>query len=149
MSRNYLLIVFALVVILVIVGVVASLRRNQDVADNTTLSSPTSATSPTPPAASPANTAAAEAAEVNYDGTTFTPATLTVAKGTTVTFKNSSSGTVQPASDPHPSHTKYPGFDAEKAVAAGQSYSMTFDTAGTWGYHNHLNTRQTGTIVVQ
>ena len=79
----------------------------------------------------------------------FDPPTLTVSSGTTVTFENESSDDSWPASDVHPTHQLYPGFDAKKPLLSGDSYSFTFTKVGSWGYHNHLEPDVKGTIVVQ
>ena len=50
----------------------------------------------------------------------FEPSTLTVSSGTTVTFENESSDDSWPASDVHPTHQLYPGFDAKKPLLAGR-----------------------------
>lgn len=97
----------------------------------------------------PVETGAEEAAVVTYTDNGFSPATLTVKKGETVTFKNNSSRSFWPASAVHPTHTIYPEFDAKKAIPAGESYSFTFTRIGSWKYHNHLNPASTGTITVQ
>jgi plastocyanin len=86
---------------------------------------------------------------VSITDTGFEPATVTVAPGTTVTFVNNGQAAHWPASNPHPTHTGLPGFDALKALATGESYSFTFTKVGTWGYHDHLNPRVGGTVVVQ
>ena len=85
--------------------------------------------------------------KITDDG--FEPATLTVSSGDTVTFENDSSDDSWPASDVHPTHQDYPGFDAKKPLLPGDSYSFTFTKTGTWGYHNHLEPDVKGTIVVQ
>jgi plastocyanin len=85
--------------------------------------------------------------EITDDG--FEPSTLTVSSGDTVTFENSSSDDSWPASDVHPTHQLYPGFDAEKPLLPGDSYEFTFTKTGSWGYHNHLEPDVTGTIVVE
>ncbi|MBX4186960.1 MAG: cupredoxin domain-containing protein [Candidatus Doudnabacteria bacterium] len=100
----------------------------------------------TPPVTPPASTSAMKV--ITYTSTGFSPATVTIKKGTTVNFVNNSSGNVWPASDPHPSHTDYPGFDPRQAIPAGQSWAFTFDKVGTWGYHNHLNPAKRGSITV-
>lgn len=87
--------------------------------------------------------------EVIYNGTSFSPATLTIKNGDIVNFKNQSSSSFRPASDPHPTHTNYPEFDAKQPIAAGGNYQFKFTKSGTWGYHNHLNPTVTGTIIVQ
>lgn len=87
---------------------------------------------------------------VVYDGSKFTPATLTIKKGETVAFENQSSGGMSVASNPHPTHTDYPEFDQYKSSQRGQkTYIFTFEKVGTWGYHNHLNPAVKGTINVQ
>lgn len=86
---------------------------------------------------------------VNYSSGTFNPAVLTVPLGTMVTFHNDSNGNMWIASNPHPTHTDYPGFDSKAFIAAGQDYAFTFTKRGTWGYHNHLNPTEGGTIIVQ
>lgn len=87
--------------------------------------------------------------EVVYNGTAFSPASLNITNGDIVVFKNESSGTFWPASDPHPSHSNYPAFDADAAVAAGELFQFKFTKNGTWGYHNHQNPSAKGTIIVK
>lgn len=93
----------------------------------------------------------------------FSPNTLTVNAGDTVTFAAVGSGSYWPASAVHPTHTVYPGssidkcqteerttiFDACESLTDGESFSFTFNEVGEWKYHNHVNIAQTGTIVVQ
>lgn len=84
--------------------------------------------------------------EIKADG--FVPATVTVKKGGTVTWKNDADALSWPASDPHPAHTGVAGFDAGAGLAKDASYSFVFNTAGTFGYHDHLNLSHTGTVKV-
>ncbi len=87
----------------------------------------------------------------------FSPSTITIKKGTTVTFKNESSMNVWPAANPHPIHTSYPegggcigsAFDACRGLAPGESWSFTFNDVGSWGFHDHLHPRDTGKVIVQ
>lgn len=79
----------------------------------------------------------------------FEPSTLTINAGDTVKFENDSSDDAWPASDVHPTHELYAGFDAQKPLLAGDSYSFTFTKTGSWGYHNHLEPDVQGTIVVK
>lgn len=83
---------------------------------------------------------------VRYTATGFSPKTLSIKKGDTVTFTNETQNSMSVASDPHPTHTDLSGFDQKGQLGA---YSYTFTTTGTWGYHNHRNASHTGTIVVQ
>jgi plastocyanin len=86
---------------------------------------------------------------VRMEANGFSPSTLTVESGEKVTFENPSDEDKWPASNVHPTHQLYPGFDAENAVLSGESYSFTFERAGSWGYHDHLNPDVQGTIVVE
>jgi plastocyanin len=104
------------------------------------------------------------AATITYTDTGFSPAILTVAEGTTVTFVNQSSSPLWVASDPHPTHQGYDGttlsqhcapgysgpipFDECTTIGTGNSYTFTFTKAGTWGYHNHALESDQGTVVV-
>ena len=87
----------------------------------------------------------------------FSPNTLTINVGDTVTFVNKDTASHWPASGVHPTHTVYPEsggcigstFDACKGLAQGGTFSFKFNQKGTWGYHDHLNSGLTGTIIVQ
>lgn len=101
----------------------------------------------TSPAASV--TPAATEAAITISDIGFTPATIRVKAGTTVTFINNGQALHWPASNPHPVHTDLPGFDAKKGLATGEEYLFTFTEVGTWGYHDHLNTTFKGSVVVE
>ncbi|HSW97884.1 MAG TPA: cupredoxin domain-containing protein [Candidatus Saccharimonadales bacterium] len=85
---------------------------------------------------------------VSYTANGFEPNSITIKAGQTVTWTNKDSDDVWVASNPHPTHTDYPGFDELKSMGNGQTYSFTFTKVGNWGYHNHLNPSQHGTVVV-
>jgi plastocyanin len=85
---------------------------------------------------------------VSYTANGFEPNSITIKSGQTVTWTNKVSDEVWVASNPHPTHTDYPGFDELKSMSTGQTYSFTFTKVGKWGYHNHLNPSQQGTVVV-
>ncbi len=92
---------------------------------------------------------------VRYDGTSFQPQEITVRIGTTVLFLNESSQQrpMYVASDDHPTHERYPGFDTavvnQKLPALSESFSYVFDRAGTWGYHDHNFPSARGIIIVK
>jgi plastocyanin len=86
---------------------------------------------------------------VTYTDSGFSPKTIIVAKGGTVQFINKSRGNMWIASDPHPTHNGYIGFDQTRAVANGSSWTFTFDKAGSWTYHNHMAPTLNGTVIVQ
>lgn len=88
------------------------------------------------------------AAIVEYDGNEFSPASVTVEAGSTVRFVNNGTRTMWVASDDHPAHTDLPEFDNKGGVGPGETYEFTFDTEGTWGYHDHLSSSAVGTVEV-
>lgn len=91
---------------------------------------------------------AAETAVITYTNSGFSPETITVASGATITIKNDSSRDMQLDSDPHPAHTTNEELNVE-IVKPGQSQTFVVKRTGTFGYHNHLNSSQTGTIIVE
>ncbi len=101
-------------------------------------------TTPTPTA-----TPAAKTVTINMTSSGFSPATITINKGDTVTFVNQDTKSRWPASAPHPTHTDYPEFDAKMGIVAGGSWSFTFTKTGTWKFHDHLNPSQFGSVTVK
>lgn len=104
----------------------------------------------------------AESVTVTYADTGFSPASVTIAAGGTVTFVNDSSRNMWVASAMHPTHTAYSGtslsqhcpdtagtaFDECKAGEPGSTYSFTFTKEGTWNYHDHLSPSNFGKVIV-
>lgn len=142
--------------ILIAVGVYAT-RSPQDSSQVDVTESRNTPANNTPasnePAAanSSANSPATETAPartVNYSDSGFAPEEVTVEAGETVTFTNTSNQTLQLASDPHPSHTDNPELNAG-AIEPGESRTVTLTKRGTWGYHNHLDASDTGTVEVE
>ncbi|HWY79848.1 MAG TPA: cupredoxin domain-containing protein, partial [Candidatus Sulfotelmatobacter sp.] len=93
-------------------------------------------------------TASASSHAVSYTANGFNPNSITIKVGETVRWTNKNSDNMWVASNPHPSHTDYPGFDELKSVPTNGTYSFTFTKVGHWGYHNHLNPSQQGVVVV-
>lgn len=96
---------------------------------------------------------------IHYTDAGFSPSTITVKKGTVVSFLNQSDREMWVASDEHPSHTGYAGTSRSEHCAAGSAtafdqcargnvYMFTFDNVGTWDYHDHANAQFGGTVVV-
>lgn len=89
------------------------------------------------------------------DGTGFSPATIQTRAGGVVRFINQSTGKMWVASDPYPSRTNYPSFDqgagvtdAAKYEEKSTTYEFTFTKAGSYGYHDQLQPRYKGAVVV-
>ena len=73
---------------------------------------------------------------------TFTPQTLTVKAGTTVTWTNKDD-------IPHGIASANNGFARSKALDTDDSYSFTFATPGTYAYFCYVHPFMKGTIVVE
>ena len=78
------------------------------------------------------------------------PGSVTIVVGEAVRWVNDGADfIVWPASGVHPTHQLYPCFDARKPIAPGGSWTFTFDQPGVWDYHDHLNPRTKGVVVVE
>ena len=100
---------------------------------------------------------AAEKNVVEITPSGFSPATLAVKAGETVTFVNMDDQPHWPASAVHPAHGEYPEgggcigsrFDACGPLGKGERFSFTFTHRGEWEYHDHLNSGMKGRIIVE
>lgn len=119
-----------------------------------------SAEAPTPQtqtASQPANTTNNEQAsqdeaksefKITYSDSGFEPQSLTVPLGSVINVQNDSSSALQFSSDPHPAHTDNPELNAVN-LEPGGSTTVTVNTNGTWGIHNHLNHSHAATLTVE
>ena len=84
---------------------------------------------------------ASSAMTVDIKDFAFNPPSIEVAAGTTVTWTNSDSA-------PHTATQDGGGFQSGR-LDQGQSFSFTFDTAGTFEYHCEFHPNMHGTVVVK
>lgn len=102
------------------------------------------ATAPSPPtsratmASPPSATAAGQDASVEMRDYEFSPAKLTVGRGTEVTFRNVGNA-------PHTATST--SFDSGE-ISAGQTFAQRFDAPGTFEYRCELHPRMIGAIEV-
>ena len=118
------------------------------------LAKPTSpvVTTPKPPVTAPKLTM------VTYNGRGFSPKEITIVKGSTVRFLNTSDDDMWIVADLHPLHNTYPEkskggcspttFDMCKAIGNGKYWDFTFSYEGTFGYHNESKPVMNGQIEV-
>ena len=85
--------------------------------------------------------AAAAAAEVKVDNFSFSPATLTVAAGTTVTWTNRDD-------IPHNVVSTDKVFKS-KVMDTDEKFSYTFTKPGSYAYFCSIHPHMTGTVVVK
>ena len=153
----------AVVVLAVVVVGWLFLKNKSEVAvpTPTPSASPTSTPSGTPETVIPSPIVSSNV--ITYTDSGYTPNTITIKKGETVTWKNNSKFLMWTASAVHPTHRAYSGtdiaacgtqtllpmFDACSGIQSGQSWSFKFDNVGMWGYHNHSNSSHWGKVVVE
>jgi len=98
-------------------------------------------------------------ATITYGAGGFSPKTVTVAKGGVVTFVSENGAKMWVGADKHPTHKEYDGTSRAEHCApgatlsfdqcgTGNSYSFTFDKAGSFNYHNHVQASDLGTVIV-
>ena len=87
------------------------------------------------------------AATITYSNSGFSPSTTTVKSGDLVSISNTSSTSLQLDSDPHPAHTDNSDLNVG-TIKPGQSKTFTVTKTGTFGFHNHLNSNNTGSITI-
>jgi plastocyanin len=81
--------------------------------------------------------------EVDFNGTAFSPATVSIHQNDWVFFKNKSTVDFWPQS------TTSGIFDAGAAIAPGKEFKFQFTKVGSWVYTDHLAPSIGGTVVVQ
>jgi len=97
-----------------------------------------SAQAPTPASSA---AAAADPNGVKIADFAFTPGTLTVKVGSTVTWTNSDSAAHTVTADDG-------SFDS-KSIAPGGAFSHLMDKAGTYAYHCAIHSSMTATVIVK
>src|SRR5258708_27362356 len=68
------------------------------------------------------NSSSSYGVKVLYTNDYFTPKLLTVSAGSRCAFKNTTDIPLWTASDPHPTHTDYPRFDAKRGYSSNEVY---------------------------
>lgn len=66
----------------------------------------------------------------------FDPQIVSINRGESVRFVNQSTEVMRVTSNTFEGVPIYPGFDQQKSVGKGGTYSLSFTTPGVWGYHN-------------
>jgi hypothetical protein len=78
----------------------------------------------------------------------FVPQYVRIRAGTKVTLSTTRDKQFWPASNPHPTHGLYTGFDPQKPLQPGESWTFT-PKKGVWGYHDHIRSYYTGILYVE
>ncbi|MEX2209456.1 MAG: cupredoxin domain-containing protein [Patescibacteria group bacterium] len=137
---NPRIIAILLILLAVVVGVVLFASQDTDEAVPAT---------PGPTVApETAASAAPQSVSVTLRDGAFSPDEVTIEAGQSVVFVNESGASAVIASDPHPTHTDLRSLESG-TLESGASYLFVFNERGNWGFHNHLEPSQTGTVIVQ
>jgi plastocyanin len=106
-------------------------------------SAPASTPAPTP---APSTSGGGTAAQVSMKNIAFNPKSITVAKGTTVTWTNDDSVNhdVTKTGGPGPNFSSGSGN-----LGSGSTYKVTFNSPGTITYRCTIHPGMTGTVVVK
>ena len=148
MSKN---VVIALVVIIVLALAGWYLLKPQGQSGS---QAPSEVTSTPVPSQSPTSSATDGAMIVKDENLVtisasgFTPKSITIKAGESVTWTNNDSEKHTVNSSPHPTHTDYQPLNLG-VIQPGQQKSLTFDKAGTYKYHDHLNPSLFGSVTVE
>ena len=93
----------------------------------------------------PGGNVSCPASTICMGSASFSPSSITVSKGTTVTFNNNSNVDHNVVFDaPAPT-----GVADVGAIAYGSTATRTFGSAGTFNFHCTIHAGMTGTLVVQ
>ncbi len=146
-------IVFSLVALSALVLFAACGGSSTTTGTGTTPTSPPAATPTTGTTSTPASTATQSGTGttvtiiVDSSGSyAFSPSTLTIKAGTTVTWKNTTSAPHTATSD---DGKTFDSGTTNPIAPQGGTFSFTFKTAGTFAYHCSIHPFMKATIVVQ
>lgn len=84
---------------------------------------------------------------ITYRDSGFSPPVLRAASGSQITIDNQSSRELEFSSNPHPTHTGNQELNTDP-ISPDESTTIIVTRRGTWGYHNHLATGDSGTIII-
>ncbi|MDP2720963.1 MAG: cupredoxin domain-containing protein [bacterium] len=143
--------IIPVVILIAIVGGYFLLRgTSQNKTSTPTVTNEPATTSATPSANASDNNQSETT--IKYTSAGFSPENVTIKSGGKITWVNDSSEEVQIGANPHPIHTgnkEVSGGDFTLNLAPGESKSVTITKTGSFGYHNHRNSSQGGTINVK
>ncbi len=130
----------AIIIAVIAVGAVVLANKN----DNNQTANPApppAQQTPTSGTNSSSSQSTTGTSKVSISSFAFSPADITIKKGTTVTWTNNDSVPHQPVADSGTGPASQP-------LSNGQSYSFKYDSAGTFAYHCAIHPDMHGTVTV-
>lgn len=148
MNRNWIII--AVILVLVVLGLAYTLAQRGNMAKPQTEQESASieVTQPTSPPAETSPSAEVAGMMVKITSTGFSPKEMKIKAGETVTWMNEDTAVHTVNSAVHPTHQVYTPLNLGN-IPAGGKVSLTFPTAGTYKYHDHLTPTVTGSVIVE
>lgn len=107
----------------------------------TDTAAPSTNTSTSSSSSDQSSSSTAQSATVSIANMAFSPVTITIKQGDTVTWTNNDSTA-------HTVTSNNGSFDSG-SLSKGKTFAHTFDTAGTFEYHCTFHPSMKGTVVVQ
>ena len=93
---------------------------------------------------------AASVSTVEIVGGGFQPQTIKVKKGSSVMWVNSDNHSHHIVADPYPTGDSLKSLNSGEPITEGESYTTSFDDAGTFHYHDQTDpTGFKGTVIVE
>lgn len=148
MNKNIFL--AAIVVLVLVCGFIVFKSYNYGGSQVSTSTTPPT-TEPTTPSSS-TNREVKEEITITFTVAGFSPSKVTLKNGGKITWVNKSRKEVKIGANPHPIHTgniEVSGGDFTLDLTPGDQDTVVLTKVGTFGYHNHLNAGEGGTIVVK
>jgi amicyanin len=139
--RKYLPFVVVVVVIVAIAGIAVANKDNNKASNPAPAPTSNNTSNNNASQNPPSSSQATSSKEVSIADMAFSPANITVKKGTTVTWTNNDSVGHNVIAD----SGKGPN---SQILQKGQTYSFTYDTAGTFSYHCGVHPSMKGTVTV-
>ena len=141
MNRSTLGIILALLAVLIIGGFVIASNRDEEPATTTQTQTQTESTGTDESQSTKTQTA--ETSTVEIKDSAYVPAKIQVKKGTKVTWTNMDN--IQHDVTPD---DESDAFQGSELLSKGESYSVTFNTVGTYTYHCTPHPFMKGTVEV-
>jgi len=135
MKKNTMIWIIVVVILLAAAGIGVVLYNNSQTKTMDTMNTTTNTTTNTN------TTETTTPGTVSIDNFSFSPATITINKGETVTWKNNDSAPHQVVADDS-------SFELSKMSTGGTS-QHTFDMAGTYSYHCSIHPDMKGVVIVK
>ena len=143
--KKIILVAVVLIVAVLAFTIFASKDANDKMAENTAATETATTNSDS---VGSSEMAVPEMAIITLDESDFSPKNMIVKAGSTVKWINKSGKTASVNSDDHPTH-QLNSFLNLGEFANGSALEVVFERPGIYGYHNHRNASQNGTVTVE